>query len=80
VYGIVYGMSKRDRKITANLPEELLIRAMDASGEGLTPTLRRGLELVAAQKIYQKILESQNKYPNGIGLDLEESRKDRDEE
>lgn len=71
--------AKLERKITANLPEELLARAMEASGEGLTPTLRRGLELVAAQKVFQRILKAKGKYPNGIGLDLESSRKDRDE-
>ncbi len=71
--------AKSERKITANLPEELLTRAMEASGEGLTPTLRRGLELVAAQKVFQRILGSKGKYPAGIGLDLESSRKDRDE-
>ncbi len=70
---------KAERKITANLPEELLERAMEATGEGLTPTLRRGLELVAAQNIYESLLKARGKYPKGIGLDLKESRKDRDE-
>ena len=70
--------SKVDRKITANLPEELLIRAMNATGEGLTSTLRRGLELVAAQKVFQELLKSKGKYPKGIGLHLDESRNDKD--
>lgn len=69
--------AKTERKITANLPVDLLTRAMDASGEGLTPTLRRGLELVAAQKVFRQILKSKGKYPKGIGLDLEKSRKDK---
>ncbi len=70
---------KSERKVTANLPEELLDRAMEATGEGLTPTLRRGLELVAAMSVYEKLLKARGKYPTGIGLDLKESRKDRDE-
>ncbi len=68
-----------ERKITANLPDDLLKRAMSATGEGLTPTLRRGLELVAAEKVFQRILKAKGKYPNGIGLNLDDSRKDRDE-
>jgi hypothetical protein len=34
------------RRITANLPEDLLRRACEATGEGITETLSRGLELV----------------------------------
>jgi hypothetical protein len=70
--------TKTDKKITANLPKELLARAMEASGEGLTPTLRRGLELVAAQRVFRQILVSKGKYPRGIGLNVDESRKDKD--
>ena len=70
---------KAERNTTANLPEELLDRAMEATGEGLTSTLRRGLELVAAQSVYESLLKAKGKYPKGIGLDLKESRKDRDE-
>jgi hypothetical protein len=70
---------KAERKITANLPEDLLERAMEATGEGLTPTLRRGLELVAAQNIFDNLLKARGKYPKGIGLNLKESRKDREE-
>ena len=70
---------KTEKKITANLPEELLERAMEATGEGLTPTLRRGLELVAAQTVYENLLKAKGKYPKGIGIDLKEARKDRDE-
>ena len=70
---------KTERKITANLPQELLERAMEATGEGLTPTLRRGLELVAAQTVYEKLQKAKGKYLKGIGIDLAGSRKDRDE-
>lgn len=36
------------QKITVEVPEELLARAREASGENLTATVRRGLRLVAA--------------------------------
>jgi len=70
-------MSNAEKKITANLPEELLNRAMEISGEGITPTLRKGLELIAAGKVYKNILAMYGRYPNGIGIDLKELRKDR---
>lgn len=70
---------KAERKITANLPSDLIKKAMAATGEGLTPTLRRGLELVAAQTVYERLLKAKGKYPGGLGIDLENSRKDRDE-
>lgn len=36
------------RKLTVDIPADLLIPATTASGEGVTPTVRKGLELVAA--------------------------------
>jgi hypothetical protein len=71
---------KAERKITANLPEALLEKAMEATGEGLTPTLRRGLELVAAQTVYENLLKTKGKYPKGIEIHLEESRDDQPED
>ena len=65
------------RKITVMLPEELLARALKASGEGITPTLRKGLELVAAKEAYRYLLKRKGKFD--LGLDLDELRKDRDE-
>jgi hypothetical protein len=66
-----------ERKITAMLPGDLLKRALKASGEGITPTLRRGLELVAAKDTYQGLLKLKGKLD--LKIDLEELRKDRDE-
>ncbi len=59
------------------LPEELLDRALKASGEGITPTLRKGLELVAAKDSYRRLLKLKGKFD--LKIDLEGSRKDRDE-
>ena len=68
---------KPERKVTVMLPEDLLERALRASGEGLTPTLRRGLELVAAKDAYRKLLKLKGKFD--LNIDLDESRRDREE-
>ena len=36
------------RRITVEIPEELLAKAQKASGAGITETVRTGLQLVAA--------------------------------
>ena len=38
----------RRRKITVELPQDLLEKAQQASGTGITQTVRAGLQLVAA--------------------------------
>jgi hypothetical protein len=43
------------RKVTVELPAELLRRAQKSSGEGVTSTIRRGLELVAAGQAYRDL-------------------------
>ncbi len=63
-----------ERKVTVSLPEELMANAMAATGEGLTPTLRRGLELVAAKNAYRKLLTLKGQFD--LQLDLDELRKD----
>ena len=57
------------------LPEELLDRALKASGEGITPTLRKGLELIAARDAYSSLLKLKGKL--NLKIDLAESRRDR---
>jgi len=66
----------RDKKVTVMLPIDLLNRALKASGEGITPTLRRGLEVVAAKDAYRDLLELKGKVD--LKIDLAELRKDRD--
>ena len=65
-----------EKKVTVMLPEELLERALKASGEGITPTLRKGLELVAAKDTYKALLKLKGKFD--LKIDLDESRKDKD--
>ncbi|HJX96237.1 MAG TPA: hypothetical protein VJ324_11500 [Candidatus Acidoferrum sp.] len=43
------------RKITVELPEELLKKAQRASGTGVTQTVRSGLELLAASDTYARL-------------------------
>jgi len=65
-----------EKKVTVMLPEDLLKKAMKASGEGLTPTLRKGLELVAAKDVYRRLLELKGKLD--LDLDIGASRKDKE--
>ncbi len=43
------------RKITIEIPEELLGKAQRASGAGITQTVRTGLQLVAASEAYAQL-------------------------
>ncbi len=43
------------RKITIEVPEELLSKAQRASGAGITQTVRTGLQLVAASEAYAQL-------------------------
>jgi hypothetical protein len=43
------------RKITVQLPSHLLDKAQRSTGEGLTATIRKGLELLAAGKAYEEL-------------------------
>lgn len=43
------------RKITVEVPTDLLERAQRASGTGVTQTVRTGLSLVAASQAYARL-------------------------
>ena len=61
------------------MPDELIERATQSSGEGLTATIRRGLELVAAKDTFEKIKATKGKYKNkGLGATLKNLREDRE--
>ncbi|MFZ0632126.1 MAG: hypothetical protein WA399_01715 [Acidobacteriaceae bacterium] len=49
------------RKITVEVPAQLLKRAQEASGAGITQTVRTGLELMAASRAYARLLEMRGK-------------------
>jgi hypothetical protein len=63
------------RKVTVVLPEELMKRATRASRLGLAPTIRQGLELVAAREAYAGLRALRGKIK--LKLDLEQLREDR---
>lgn len=48
---------ERARKITIEIPPELLEEAQRASGSGITQTVRTGLQLVAASQTYARLRE-----------------------
>jgi hypothetical protein len=49
------------RKITVEVPAELLETAQKASGEGITQTVRTGLQLVAASRTYARLRQLRGK-------------------
>jgi Arc/MetJ-type ribon-helix-helix transcriptional regulator len=49
------------RKITVEVPPELLARAQEAIGAGVTETVRTGLKLVAASRTYARLRELRGK-------------------
>ena len=56
-------------KVTVELPVELLDRARESTGEGITGTIRRGLELVAASRAQEQLRALRGKVKFSIDLD-----------
>jgi len=54
---------KAARKITLEIPPELLDKAQKASGTGITQTVRMGLQLVAASRTYARLRQLRGKVP-----------------
>jgi hypothetical protein len=57
------------RKITVELPEDLLEKAQRASGTGITQTIRTGLQLVAASQTYDRLRQLRGKVRFSLTLD-----------
>jgi hypothetical protein len=49
------------RKVTVEVPEDILRRAQEATGEGVTETIRRGLERIARDRAYEELLKLEGK-------------------
>jgi len=49
------------RKITIEIPEDLLEKAQQASGSGITQTIRIGLQLLAASQAYDNLRQLRGK-------------------
>ena len=78
MYGLCTGGIARmttARKITVEVPEDLLRKAQRSTGAGITATVRQGLELVAASEAYAKLRKLRGKVQ--VSISLEELRKDR---
>lgn len=57
------------------LPEKLLARALATTGEGITPTIRQGLELVAAGRAYGRLQGLKGKVH--FSVNIKQLREDR---
>jgi hypothetical protein len=62
------------RRVTANLPRELLDEAMELTGEGITDTLVEGLELIRRRRAYQKAMALRGKIELEVDLDVSRER------
>ncbi len=63
------------QKVTIEVPAELLKRAQRSTGQGITATIRRGLELVATRTAYEELRRLRGKVH--LSIDLDELRRDR---
>lgn len=72
--GIVAPMGAA-RKITVEVPEDLLRKAQRSTGSGITATIRAGLELVAAKRAYASLRKLRGKVKFSVSIDdLREDR------
>ena len=63
------------RKITIEVPADLLEKAQRATGAGITQTIRTGLQLAAASQAYARLRELRGKVR--FSLTYEELKDDR---
>jgi hypothetical protein len=64
------------KKVTVEVPGDLLRKAQESTGEGVTATIRRGLELVAASRAQEKLRRMRGRVK--LSLDLRTLRGDRE--
>jgi hypothetical protein len=64
------------QKITVEIPQDLLERAQRVTGEGITATVRRGLELLARAEAYDRLRGMRGRVrPAGTWRDLKHDRR-----
>ena len=63
------------KKITVHVQEDLLRKAQKSTGQGITETIRRGLQLVAASESYEALRRLRGKVR--FSIDVERLREDR---
>jgi hypothetical protein len=66
----------RTKKITVEVPADLLKKAQQATKSGVTETVRVGLEKIARSDAYKKLVELRGKVH--LTYDIDELRQDRD--
>ena len=66
---------KPERKITVYVRSDLLDKAQKAARAGVSETVRKGLELLAASDAYDRLLNIRGKVK--FSVDLHELRSDR---
>ena len=54
------------QKLTVMVPKDLLRRARRATKSGATPTVRKGLELLATHDVYDQLLKMRGKVKFGM--------------
>jgi hypothetical protein len=57
-----------ERKITVHVPEDLLVKAREASGQGITETVRQGLRLVAAGDTFRRVAKLRGSVKFSVNL------------
>jgi hypothetical protein len=62
------------KRVTVNLPDELLREAAAVTGQGITETLIAGLKLLAQRRAYTKALALRGKLDLRIDLDMSRER------
>ena len=62
-------------KVTVELPLALLERARASTGEGITGTIRKGLEMVAASRAQEQLRKLRGRVR--FSIDLQALREDR---
>jgi len=66
----------RLKKITVEVPADLLKKAQKATGEGVTGTVRQGLEKIVRSDVYERLIALRGKVH--LTYDIDELRQDRD--
>ncbi|HEY3380604.1 MAG TPA: hypothetical protein VGK32_02490 [Vicinamibacterales bacterium] len=63
------------KKVTVDLPDDLLRRAQKSTGQGITATIRTGLQLVAATTAYDELRRLRGRVR--VSVDWQALREDR---
>jgi hypothetical protein len=63
------------QKVTIHVERDLLRRAQERTGKGVTATIRQGLELVAASEVYDRLRALRGQVT--FSIDLKKLREER---